>query len=136
MVTASENVNAPAPGSAEQHIALRVKDLWKRYGAVEAVRGITFDVAKGEIFGLIGPDGAGKTSTFQILAGVMEASSGTADVFGGHAAHHAFADRISHAGIQFVSRLERCGKYSLHRRSPPRSSRRNREAWKSISANV
>jgi ABC-2 type transport system ATP-binding protein len=85
MVTASENVDASAPGSAEQHVALRVKDLWKRYGAVEAVRGITFDVAKGEIFGLIGPDGAGKTSTFQILAGVMEASSGTADVFGGHA---------------------------------------------------
>ncbi len=85
MVTASENVNAPAPGSAERHVALRVKDLWKRYGTVEAVRGITFDVAKGEIFGLIGPDGAGKTSTFQILAGVMEASSGTADVFGGHA---------------------------------------------------
>jgi ABC-2 type transport system ATP-binding protein len=85
MVTPSENVDAPAPGSAEQHVALRVKDLWKRYGAVEAVRGITFNVAKGEIFGLIGPDGAGKTSTFQILAGVMEASSGTADVFGGHA---------------------------------------------------
>ena len=37
---------------------------------------------QGEIFGLIGPDGAGKTTTFQILAGVMEASSGTAEVFG------------------------------------------------------
>ena len=36
----------------------------------------------GEIFGLIGPDGAGKTSTFQILAGVMEASSGRVEVFG------------------------------------------------------
>jgi ABC-2 type transport system ATP-binding protein len=54
----------------------------KRYGAVEAVRGVTFDVHRGEIFGVIGPDGAGKTSTFQILAGVMDATSGTADVFG------------------------------------------------------
>ena len=85
MVTASENVDLRAPRSGEQKLALNVKDLWKRYGAVEAVRGITFDVAKGEIFGLIGPDGAGKTSTFQILAGVMEATSGTADVFGEHA---------------------------------------------------
>ena len=39
-------------------------------------------MSAGEIFGLIGPDGAGKTSTFQILGGVMEATSGTADVFG------------------------------------------------------
>jgi ABC-2 type transport system ATP-binding protein len=56
--------------------------LTKRYGTIEAVRGIEFDVASGEIFGLIGPDGAGKTSTFQILAGVMEATSGDAAVFG------------------------------------------------------
>src|SRR6266540_1156817 len=62
--------------------AIRVKDLWKRYGAVEAVRGVSLEVNKGEIFGLIGPDGAGKTTTFQILAGVMEADSGAAEVFG------------------------------------------------------
>src|SRR5216683_2965860 len=58
--------------------AIHVQGLWKRYGQVEAVRGIDLDVKPGEIFGLIGPDGAGKTSTFQILGGVMEASSGTA----------------------------------------------------------
>src|SRR2546426_2271325 len=62
--------------------AIKVKNLWKKYGDTEAVRGISFDVNKGEIFGLIGPDGAGKTSTFQVLAGVMEASSGAADVLG------------------------------------------------------
>jgi ABC-2 type transport system ATP-binding protein len=62
--------------------AIRVTDLWKRYGVVEAVRGISFEVRDGEIFGLIGPDGAGKTSTFQILAGVMEAAGGAAEVFG------------------------------------------------------
>jgi ABC-2 type transport system ATP-binding protein len=72
----------PAPAHGQATAALRVRDLWKRYGAVEAVRGISFEVAEGEIFGLIGPDGAGKTSTFQILAGVMEPSGGAAEVFG------------------------------------------------------
>jgi ABC-2 type transport system ATP-binding protein len=62
--------------------AIAVEDLTKRYGTVDAVRGIGFDVREGEIFGLIGPDGAGKTSTFQILAGVMEANAGKAEVFG------------------------------------------------------
>src|SRR5579862_7358907 len=63
-------------------IAIRVRDLWKTYGVLDAVWGINLDIRDGEIFGLIGPDGAGKTTTFQILAGVMEASSGTAEVFG------------------------------------------------------
>ena len=62
--------------------AIQIRGLAKRYGAIEAVRGIDLDVAAGEIFGLIGPDGAGKTSTFQILGGVMEATSGTAEVLG------------------------------------------------------
>jgi ABC-2 type transport system ATP-binding protein len=62
--------------------AIRIHGLWKRYGTLEAVRGISFEVGEGEIFGLIGPDGAGKTSTFQVLAGVMEASGGSAEVFG------------------------------------------------------
>ena len=62
--------------------AIRITGLWKRYGPLEAVRGISFEVGQGQIFGLIGPDGAGKTSTFQILAGVMEASAGSAEIFG------------------------------------------------------
>ena len=63
-------------------LAISTRALTKRYGALEAVRGIDLDVHPGEIFGLIGPDGAGKTSTFQILGGVMEASSGTATLLG------------------------------------------------------
>ncbi len=62
--------------------AIAVEALTRQYGPVEAVRGVGFDVRTGEIFGLIGPDGAGKTSTFQILAGVMEATGGRAEVFG------------------------------------------------------
>jgi ABC-2 type transport system ATP-binding protein len=63
-------------------VAIRTRAVTKRYGAVDAVRGIDLDVRTGEIFGLIGPDGAGKTSTFQILGGVMEATSGTAELLG------------------------------------------------------
>jgi ABC-2 type transport system ATP-binding protein len=62
--------------------AISVKGLRKCYGPVNAVRGIDFEVRRGEIFGLIGPDGAGKTSTFQVLAGVMEATSGSVEIFG------------------------------------------------------
>ena len=62
--------------------AILVKDLHKDYGTTHAVRGISFAVSKGEIFGMIGPDGAGKTTTFQILAGVMEKTSGVAEIFG------------------------------------------------------
>src|ERR1051326_4302752 len=62
--------------------AILINDLHKDYGATHAVNGISFTVNKGEIFGLIGPDGAGKTTTFQILAGVMEATSGVAQIFG------------------------------------------------------
>ncbi len=61
-----------------------VKDLCKTYnrGKVKALKGISFDVEEGEIFGLIGPDGAGKTTLFRILTTLMLADSGTATVDG------------------------------------------------------
>ena len=68
-------MSTPAP-------AIRVAGLTKRYGGVEAVRGIDLEVPHGEIFGLIGPDGAGKTSTFQVLGGVMPATAGTVELMG------------------------------------------------------
>jgi len=63
-------------------LVIQVEGLRKRYGKLVAVRGIDFTVCQGEIFGLIGPDGAGKTTTFHILAGVMEASEGAVQVLG------------------------------------------------------
>ena len=68
--------------SAANGVAIRIRDLRKSYGAIEAVRGISLEIRAGEIFGLIGPDGAGKTSTFQILGGVMKASGGEALMLG------------------------------------------------------
>src|SRR6266508_4652770 len=63
-----------------------VKTLAKVYGkkkdAVQALQDISFDVCKGEIFGIIGPDGAGKTSLFRILTTLLLADGGTATVDG------------------------------------------------------
>jgi ABC-2 type transport system ATP-binding protein len=61
---------------------IRVRDLRKSYGAIEAVKGISFDVADGEIFGLLGPNGAGKTTTVEILEGLRRADAGSATVAG------------------------------------------------------
>ena len=60
-----------------------VRDLSKRYGDVEAVRGISFEARPGEVFGLLGHNGAGKTTTIRVLTGRTPPSGGTATV-GGH----------------------------------------------------
>ncbi len=79
---ATDREDLLARTAASAGAAIDVRNLKKRYGTLEAVRGISFEVQRGEIFGLIGADGAGKTTTFQILAGVMEATGGTAEIFG------------------------------------------------------
>jgi len=61
---------------------LRVENLVKSYGNVEAVRGVSFSVEEGEVFGLLGPNGAGKTSTVEILEGLRDPDSGTVSVCG------------------------------------------------------
>ncbi len=81
-IAAAHRENPPARSVGASRAAIDIRNLKKNYGALEAVRGISFDVKRGEIFGLIGADGAGKTTTFQILAGVMEASGGSAEIFG------------------------------------------------------
>lgn len=61
---------------------LSVDNLKKSYGGVQALRGLTFEVDEGEIYGIIGPDGAGKTTLFRILTTLLLADEGTATVDG------------------------------------------------------
>ncbi|MBV1914694.1 MAG: ATP-binding cassette domain-containing protein [Pseudomonadales bacterium] len=61
---------------------IRVEDLHKSYKKLEAVKGVSFEIPKGQIFGLIGPDGAGKTSIIQCLAGVLSADRGEVSIAG------------------------------------------------------
>lgn len=62
--------------------AIEVKNISKSYGAVKALDDVSFSVSKGEIFGLIGPDGAGKTSMYRILCSLLLPDTGTATVDG------------------------------------------------------
>jgi ABC-2 type transport system ATP-binding protein len=62
--------------------AIEVTDLYKAYGPVEAVRGLSFEVERGEVFGLLGPNGAGKTTTVEILEGYRRRSAGDVRVLG------------------------------------------------------
>lgn len=57
---------------------IKIENLKKSYGEIEAVKEISFEVAKGEMFGLVGPDGAGKTTTIRILCGLLNPDNGTA----------------------------------------------------------
>src|SRR5271154_1770283 len=61
---------------------IRVEDLHKSYGTVEALRGVSFEVHAGEVFGLLGPNGAGKTSTIEILEGLRAQDRGNVSVAG------------------------------------------------------
>ena len=58
-------------------IALSLDNVVKRYGSVAALNGVSFDVQPGEMFGLIGPDGAGKTTTIRLLCGLLHADGGS-----------------------------------------------------------
>ena len=62
--------------------AIQIADLTKRYGDITANDGVTFDVESGEIFGYLGPNGAGKTTTIRLLLGLINPTSGTANVLG------------------------------------------------------
>ena len=86
--------------------AIEVRDLRKAYGPVEAVRGLSFEVERGEVFGLLGPNGAGKTTTVEILEGYRRRSAGDVRVLGHDPAER---DRDLQQRVGIV--LQSCGFY-------------------------
>jgi ABC-2 type transport system ATP-binding protein len=86
--------------------AIEVRDLRKTYGPVEAVRGVSFQVERGEVFGLLGPNGAGKTTTVEILEGYRRRSAGDVRVLGHYPAER---DRRLQQRVGIV--LQSCGFY-------------------------
>ena len=83
--------------------AIRCEHLTKRFGGLTAVDDLSFNVAEGEIFGLVGPDGAGKTTTMRLLTSIMEPSAGAAWVAGCHIVDEAetIKERIGYMSQRF-----------------------------------
>jgi ABC-2 type transport system ATP-binding protein len=71
---AIEPADLPAP--AEAGVVLDVRHLRKRYGAIEAVKDVSFSIAAGETYGLLGPNGAGKTTTISMVCGLLTRDAG------------------------------------------------------------
>ena len=76
------NVSTDDKPNASSAAAVSVADLWKRYGAVEAVCGVSFEVRVGQVFGLLGPNGAGKTTTLECILGLRQPDGGSIQING------------------------------------------------------
>ena len=73
---------------------IRTQGLTKRYGSIVAVDGLSMEVPRGRIFGLLGPNGSGKTTTLSILLGLTTQTSGSFSLFGGGGSHTEALHRI------------------------------------------
>ena len=88
--------------SAAKPPLLDVRNLKKSYGKIEAVKGVNFEVARGEVFGILGPNGAGKTTTLEMIEGMRPIDAGTVTLDGINVSEHPFQvkERI---GVQLQS---------------------------------
>ena len=82
--------------------ALRVEGLEKRYGSVQALKGVDLEVGEGELVGLLGPNGAGKSTLVKIAVGLVRASGGRAEVAGARA-----GSRAARAELGYLAELFR-----------------------------
>jgi ABC-2 type transport system ATP-binding protein len=77
-----DRIAADAPRAPDSPAVIEIRDLTRDFGDFRAVDRVSFEVARGEIFGLLGPNGAGKSTTFRMLCGLLPPSSGQARVLG------------------------------------------------------
>jgi len=89
--------------AAARESAIQLTDVVKRYGAVDALSGLTLDVRRGEMFGLIGPDGAGKTTAIRLICGLLHADAGTISVLGLHPTrdHRRVSEQVGYLSQRF-----------------------------------
>jgi ABC-2 type transport system ATP-binding protein len=114
--------------------AVSVRDLRKSYGDVTAVAGIDVEIARGEVFALLGPNGTGKTTTVEILEGFRRRDQGTVSVLGQDPAQ---GDRAWRARIGIVLQLPAPGRNSpcwrssgtSPRSTPGRAPRKRPSTW-------
>ena len=76
---------------------LKVEGLRKEFGGLVAVQDISFDIGEGEFVGLIGPNGCGKSTTFNCISGLLEKTAGTVEIFGKDVTGHR-PDQIQNLG--------------------------------------
>lgn len=83
--------------------AVEVVGVTRRHGSIEALRAVTFDVQRGEMFGLIGSDGAGKTTTIRLMCGLLRPDAGTLRVLGQDPVreHRAVTERVGYLSQRF-----------------------------------
>src|SRR3981081_2773475 len=93
--------------AADSLLAVRASGLVKRYGQLVAVDGLDLHIPAGEFFGLLGPNGSGKTSTIHMLATLIRPSAGRAEVFGFDVVRDAIKTRASIGLVFQESALDR-----------------------------
>ena len=84
----ADTTTSVEPIDAEKVPAIEIKDLCKTFGTFNAVDHLSLTVQQGEIFGLLGPNGSGKTTTINMISGLSEPSSGSVNVMGYDLRHH------------------------------------------------
>jgi ABC-2 type transport system ATP-binding protein len=91
------------PKGPDNSVIIQTRDLTRRFGALTAVDRLSLEVSPGEIFGLVGPDGAGKTTTLRLLCGLIDPTEGQAWVTGYDVARNveAVKDRIGYMAQRF-----------------------------------
>ena len=94
------NKNTPAPAIFSKDL---VKVFKTRSGPLSAIDHVSFSVARGETFGLIGPDGAGKTTTLRVLLGLLRRTEGESSILGFDSMHDTFVirEKVGYIAQQF-----------------------------------